>query len=98
MGRKTRSKSSYYKRLKYLGKRVKDIGKMGLDRPSEFLKIKKAIIRDVRSHRISKRVARGRLLLLYRLTDPRKNSKVRGWSSRTRESIRKQILEAMRKL
>ena len=103
MGKKGRrkgkkNKRSNYSRYVYLGKRVPDVGKPGLDRPSEFRKIERAIVRDYKSGRISKRKARGRLLLLYRLTDPRKNSNVKDWSPRTRKSVRSDIRKAMRSL
>lgn len=93
-GKRKKSNSRYV----YLGKRVPDVGKPGLDRPSEFRRIERAIVRDYKSGKISKQKARGRLLLLYRLTDPRKNSKVRGWSPRTRQSVRVEIRQAMRSL
>lgn len=83
------------RRYKYLGRRVRDTGRPGLDRPSEFIAIARAVVRDRRTGRISRRTARGRLLLLYRLTDPRRNGKVRGWSSTTRERVRRAIRRYM---
>jgi len=38
--------TSYYKNLKYLGKRVMDIGKVGLDKPEEFLAMIDEIIEE----------------------------------------------------
>lgn len=86
------------RRYKYLGRRVKDRGLKGLDRPSEFRSIARAIVRDYRRHRISKKTARGRLLLLIRLSKPKNNSKVRGWSPKTRESILDYVKRKMRSL
>lgn len=93
-GIKKRRRNKYV----YLGKRVRDISKRGLDSPSEFRGIKNAIIRDVKSGRIDKKTARGRLLLLYQLTKPEKNSKVKNLSPRTRERLRKEIRAAMRRI
>ena len=89
-GRRRRS-NGRRSRYVYLGKRVRDTGRPGLDRPSEFVGIAKAIARDYRSGRISKRTAIGRYALLMRLTNPRKNSKVRSWSARTRQRVRDEI-------
>ena len=83
------------KRNVYLGRRVRDIGRPGLDRPSEFREIADAILRDYKAGRISAATARGRLLLLLRNTYVKHNSKVKGWSRKTRESIRKYIRKLM---
>lgn len=48
----------------YLGKRVKDTGKKGLDSVSEVRRIRDAIIKDRQSGRISLRVAASRMNLL----------------------------------
>jgi len=48
----------------YLGKRVRDIGRPGLDRESEVRGICRAILRDYRKRRISYRTAMSRLNLL----------------------------------
>lgn len=73
---------------KYLGHRVPDIGGAGLDSPREFRAIKNAVLQDYRNGCISMSTARGRLLLLYRLTYPSHNSKARNISPRTREALR----------
>ena len=86
------------KRYKYLGKRVRDVGKPGLDQPREFLGILKSIIKDYVEGRISYMKARGRLLLLYRLTRPDKNSKVAWWPEKIRARIQAKILKALRTL
>ncbi len=83
---------------KYLGHRVPDIGGAGLDSPKEFRAIKNAILRDYRSGCISRGTARGGLLLLYRLTYPKHNSKASGISPRTRETLRKEIRDALRRI
>jgi len=85
------------KRYKYLGKRVKDVGKKGLDKISEYRGILRAIIKDLKSGKISKKTARGRLLLLYRLTFPSKNKKIRGVSKTTLKRLRSEIRNAMKK-
>jgi len=92
-----KARCSYYANKKYLGKKVKDIGKVGLDKAKEFLGILKNIIKDLKKKRISKKTAMGRLMLLYRLTFPSKNSKVRNMPKSVREKIRKKIREAMKK-
>lgn len=89
--RNPKARPSYYKNKKYLGKKVKDFGKVGLDRPKEFIQIAKKIKSDVKSGRISKKTARGRFGLLSRLLNPKKNSKIRGWSKRTRERVKTAI-------
>ncbi|MFA4641217.1 hypothetical protein [Pyrococcus kukulkanii] len=85
-------------KYKYLGKRVRDIGKKGLDRPSEFRAIMKAIVRDYRKRRISKQTAKGRLLLLYRLTFKKNNKKLKNVSVKTLSRLRREIREAMSRL
>ena len=85
-------------RNKYLGKRVRDTGLKGLDRPREYRDIMKAILDDARKGRIKRSTARGRLLLLYKLTYPEHNSKARGISSRTRERLRREIRRVMREV
>jgi len=90
--------SSSSKRYKYLGKKVQDIGAQGLDRPSEFEGITEAILEAYESGEIDERTARGQLLLLLRLTYPKNNRKVRDWSPRTRERIRRMIRRAMTQL
>lgn len=85
-------------RTKYLGHRVRDIGRAGLDSPKEFRGIMRAILHDYRKGCISKSKARGRLLLLYRLTFPEKNSKVRKLSPSTLARLRREIKEAMRRI
>ncbi|RLE55828.1 MAG: hypothetical protein DRJ40_07350 [Thermoprotei archaeon] len=77
-------------RYVYLGKKVKDIGKKGLDRPSEYLAIARAIAQDYKAGRISKKTAHGRFLLLYRLVD--KNSKLKVPKS-VKERLKRKIKE-----
>ncbi|MGQ4916037.1 MAG: hypothetical protein ACP6IU_14995 [Candidatus Asgardarchaeia archaeon] len=48
--KKGKSKSGYV----YLGKRIRDLGKKGIDRPSEVDGILNAIVKDYRGHKISK--------------------------------------------
>ncbi|WP_456478224.1 hypothetical protein [Geoglobus ahangari] len=83
------------RRNKYLGTRVPDVGKRGLDSPSEFEAIMREIERDLRNRKISMQEARGRLLLLYRLSDPDNNRKVKGWSPQTRQRIQRRIRDMM---
>jgi len=85
-------------RYVYLGKRVKDVKAKGLDSPREFRGIKREIIKDYRSGRINEKKARGRLLLLYRLTFPSKNAKVKKIPKSERAKIRKEIKKAMKEL
>ena len=87
MGRKTR--------YKYLGRRVKDRREKGLDSAREFYDIMKAIMRDYKAGRISARTARGRLLLLYRLSFKKNNSKIRHLKNSTLQKIRRRIKELM---
>ncbi len=83
------------RRYKYLGRRVKDRGKKGLDSASEFYGIMKAIIRDWKAGRISAKTARGRLLLLYRLSFKKNNSKIQHLSNSTLQRIRRRIKKLM---
>ncbi|MEM5806391.1 MAG: hypothetical protein QXO07_01305 [Candidatus Aenigmatarchaeota archaeon] len=85
-------------KYKYLGKKVKDIGKKGLDKVIEYKKIANAIYRDFKKRRISKKVALGRLLLLYRLTFKSKNRKIRNVSNSTLKKLRNYIRKIMKKL
>lgn len=85
-------------RYKYLGKRVRDIKRKGLDTYKEYKAILRAILKDRFSGKISRKKARGRLLLLYRLTFPSKNKKARSISATKREKLRQLILRAMRKI
>ncbi len=86
------------KRYKYLGRKVRDVRMKGLDSPKEFIAIAKRIVREAKTGIISREKARGRLLLLYRLTSPRKNRKVRWWSRRTRVRVRNFIKKCMRSI
>jgi len=79
----------------YLGKRVKDIGKKGLSNAKEFYGIIEEIIEDVERGRITSRTARGRLLLLYRLTYKKNNSNLQ-ISTKTAQKIRNKIKRVMR--
>lgn len=79
---------------KYLGKKVKDISPKGLTHPKEVRAIMKAILNDYKKKRITRKTALGRLLLLYRLTFVKNNSKLKA-SRRTRIELRKDIKSAM---
>ena len=85
-------------KYKYLGRKVKDRGNKGLDSAKEFYDIIKAIKQDYRKGRIDKNTARGRLLLLYRLSFKKNNSKIKHLSDKTLWNIRKKNKEEMRKL
>ena len=85
-------------KYKYLGKKVKDRGRKGLDSAKEFYDIIRAIVRGYRRGIISKETARGRLLLLYRLSFKKNNSKIKHLSNKTLERIRKRIKEEMSRL
>lgn len=84
-------------KYKYLGVRVKDIGKEGLTHAREFYAIARAIVADYRNRRISKKTAMGRLLLLYRLTYKKNNSKIT-FNEKTAKKIRVFIEQQMHKL
>ena len=86
------------RRTKYLGHRVPDVRGAGLDSPSEFRRIKQEILEDYREGRIRKNTARGRLLLLLRLTYVKHNRNARNISPDTRRELRKEIREAMSQL
>ena len=86
------------RRTKYLGHRVRDVRSAGLDSPQEFRGILRAIIRDYKFGCISRKTARGRLLLLYRLTFPSHNRKASRISSAVRRELREEILRALRRL
>ena len=75
--RKGKCPLSRYKRNKYLGKRVKDIGGCGLDTLQEVRAISRAILEDYRSGRIDKRTASGRFARLHNTIIP-KSRKLKG--------------------
>jgi hypothetical protein len=77
-------------KYKYLGRRVRDIGRKGLSNKSEFINIARLIVEDYRKGRISFRTADGRLLLLYRLTYKKNNSNL-DLSPRATEEVRRYI-------
>lgn len=94
-------KQSYSKskpKYKYLGKKVKDKRKMGLDSMYDFYDISSAIMQDYKKGKISKKVAQGRLLLLYRLTFKKNNSKIQHLDTKTLNKIRKKIKKSMSEL
>ena len=80
---------------KYLGRRVKDTRKKGLDSIREYKDLAEAILRDYRYGRISKKTAQGRLLLLYRLVY--NNSKLRV-SKESKDRLAEWIKKKMREL
>lgn len=83
---------------KYLGKKVKDIKEKGLDSVKEFYDIANAVMRDYKKKKISKRTARGRLLLLYRLSFKKNNKKISKLSSTQLKKIRSYIRKLMEEL
>ncbi|MEM4039227.1 MAG: hypothetical protein QXS58_01375 [Thermoplasmata archaeon] len=85
-------------RTVYLRKRVRDVRKKGLDSVSEFYGIMREIMKDYRLGKISAKKARGRLLLLYRLTFRRKNRKVASIPKKWRLKIREDIRKLMKKI
>jgi len=84
-------------KYKYLRKRVKDINGPGLDSKKEFEEIAEKIIEDYKKGRITKKTAKGRLLLLYRLTYKKNNSKIR-FGRKTANKLRKKIKKMMEEL
>lgn len=96
--KRSRRGSSRRSKYKYLGKRVPDINRPGLDSAKEFRAILREIIRDYRSGRIDRKTARGRLLLLYRLTYKKNNSKIAHLSNTTLRRLRAEIKAAMEKV
>ena len=95
---KSRSKSKSSSRYKYLGKSVPEVGMKGLDNPKEFKGILKQIRKNYEKGKIDKKTAHGELLLLYRLTYPSHNRKVKKIPADVRRELRKEIREAMREL
>ncbi len=81
----------------YLGVNVSDIGKKGLSNKKEFEEIIKAILSDYNKGKITKKIAKGRLLLLYHLTYKKNNSNLR-ISRKTASEIRKIIRSMMKVL
>ena len=59
------------RRTVYLGHRVKDTGKPGLDNLSEVRRISQAILRDYKAGRIDKKTASGRFARLHNTIIPR---------------------------
>jgi len=86
------------RRYKYLGKSVRDIRKKGLDAVKEYEGILRQILRQARKGSVPRKVLRGRLLLLYRLTFKKNNSKIRYVSMRRLLALRRKIKEAMSKI
>ena len=82
-------------RYVYLGRRVPDVKKKGLDSVKEYRGIANAIVQDCKKHRISLRTAQGRLLLLYRLVD--KNSKLKAKAS-TKKQLKQEIRRRMKEI
>lgn len=84
-GHKRESKKEKDKRNKYLGKRVPDIGRPGLDTLTEVKGIVKAIIEDVKKHRITYRKGMSRMNLLSLIVSRSKN--FRGRKGKRAEEI-----------
>ena len=95
---KRRNAGTRSRRYKYLGKRVKDRGRKGLDSAREFHDIMNAIIRDWKRGKISTKTARGRLLLLYRLSFKKNNSKIKHLQNSTLQRIRRRIKKLMEEI
>lgn len=85
-------------RYKYLGKKVKDRGRRGLDKISEYRDIARAIVKDYRKGKITKKTAQGRLLLLYRLTFKKNNKKIAHISNKKLTQLRRHIRKLMKSL
>jgi len=83
---------------KYLGKKVADVRGKGLDTVKEFREIKRAILQEVQAGRLDPRTAHGRLLLLYRLSYKKNNSKIQHISNNTLRQLRKELKRAMRRV
>jgi len=83
--RKSRSKKN---RNIYLGKRVKDVKKPGLDTLAEVERISKAIINDYKRGRISKKTASGRFARLHNTIIP-KDSKLKGKKRKAKKIVKK---------
>ena len=81
-----RSKKSRDSRNVYLGKRVPDTGRPGLDNLREVRGICKAILRDYETGRISKETANGRFSLLRNIVIPR-DRKLRGKKRKAEEIV-----------
>jgi len=87
------------KGYKYLGKRVKDIGKKGLDRPSEVKGIAEAILRAYKNGEITYRTAMSELNLLELIVQSsskftaEQKKRLRSLIDKTREKLK----EAKRK-
>jgi len=85
-------------RYKYLGKKVRDVGMRGLDTLREFYGIARAIVRDYKAKRIKRKTAMGRLLLLYRLTFKKNNSKIKHLSTASLRRLRDYIKTLMQSI
>lgn len=98
-GVKSVVKKAYSNRnYKYLGKRVKDFKRTGLDSIKEYYAIKRKVIEDFEKGRIDEKTARGRLLLLYKLSFKDNNKKIADVPESSLKKFRESILDDMRKL
>ena len=84
--KKSRKKSTSNRNV-YLGKRVRDVGRPGLDEIREVEGICKAILEDYESGRIDKRTANGRYSLLYNVIIP-KDDKLKGKKKRAKQIVK----------
>lgn len=84
---KKRSKSRKKNRNIYLGKRVKDVRKPGLDSLKEVKGISQAILRDYRSGKIDKKTASGRFARLHNTVIP-KDSKLKGKKRKAKKIVK----------
>ena len=82
----------------YLGRKVKDTRYKGLDTLKEINAIREQILKDYRRGVINKKVALGRLLLLYRLSMKKNNRKIKHLSPSSLIKIRTLIKRDMRSL
>ncbi|ABN58502.1 conserved hypothetical protein [Pyrococcus abyssi virus 1] len=80
----------------YLGKRVKDRGKKGLDSIVEVEDIAKAIVNDLKAHRISYRTAMSRMNLLELVVT--KDSDFYGRKEKVARDIIDEYREVLKKL
>jgi len=91
--RKRRKRRVSYKRNKYLGKRVKDVNKPGLDSYSEARGIADKIVQDYRRGRISYRTAMSRMnlleLIIKKDSDFRGKRKARAYIDKKRKELQR---------
>lgn len=87
MAKKRRGVRRGGRRNVYLGKRVKDVRKPGLDTLTEVRGICRAILNDYKCGKISKKTASGRFARLHNAIIPR-NSKLAGKKRKAKAIVR----------